>query len=183
LSTAEAFSTSLSAIVANKAVLANTVFPIDLTPVSGVLVAQCTMAVGLGVILAAGAVLGLISWTAPLALAIWGLLLLALIGMGWILALLNVLVRDLQHLVTMVIMLLLIASPIGYTPEQVPDRLQAIIVLNPFAYFVRGFQDVLVFGEVPSLKIWVAMVVIAAVVFVGGAWLFDRLKLVVVDYV
>ena len=183
LSTAEAFGLSLGGIVSNKAVLANTVFPIDLAPVAGVLVAQCTMAVGLAVILVVGAFLGLISATAPLALVVWALLVLALVGLGWLIALLNVLVRDLQQMITMVVMILLIASPIAYTPEQVPERLQPLVDLNPFAYYVQAFQDVLVFGVVPPLSDWIGLVVISFGWFALGSWLFDRLKLVVVDYV
>jgi homopolymeric O-antigen transport system permease protein len=183
LSTAEAFQSSLAAIVANKAVLASTVYPIDLTPVSGVLVAQGTMAVGLAGIVIGGALLGTLPVTAPLALVVWALLVMGLVGLGWLLALLNVLVRDLQQLITLLIILLLIASPIAFTPEQVPGELKVLILLNPFAYFVRAFQDVLVLGEVPSPLLWLAMVLIASGLFVAGSWVFDRLKLVVIDHV
>jgi len=183
LSTAEAFSNTLNAIVANKAALANTVYPIDLAPVSGVIVAQGTMVVGLVVIVVTAAAIGSLPATAPLALLVWALLVVALVGLGWLLALLNTLVRDLQHTITVIVIALLIASPIAYLPEQVPDRLQPLILLNPFAYFVRAFQDVLVLGTVPSPLLWFALIVISGTLFVAGAWLFDRLKLVVVDYV
>ena len=49
LMTAEALSTGVTSVVANKAVLNNTVFPIDLAPVKAVLTSQATMLVGLTV--------------------------------------------------------------------------------------------------------------------------------------
>ncbi|WP_100961747.1 hypothetical protein [Bosea sp. FBZP-16] len=48
LTTSEALSTGVSSVVANRAVLADTVFPIDLVPIKSVVLAQVTMLAGLG---------------------------------------------------------------------------------------------------------------------------------------
>ena len=61
---------------------------------------------------------------------------------GGFLSLLNVIFRDIQNLLTPVLMIMLIISPIAYTPEIVPDSLKPLIVLNPFAYFVVAYQQV-----------------------------------------
>ena len=75
---------------------------------------------------------------------------IALIGVNWILSLLNVVFRDIQNILTPVLMMMLIISPIAYTPEIVPDSLRPLILLNPFAYFVVAYQQVIVLGIYPG---------------------------------
>ena len=53
----------MTSVLANKSVLSNTVFPIDLAPVKAVLTAQATMVVGLTVTLTGAAAIGTLSWT------------------------------------------------------------------------------------------------------------------------
>ena len=54
LMTAEALVTGVTSVIANKSVLNNTVFPIDLAPVKAVLTSQATMLVGMTVTLVGG---------------------------------------------------------------------------------------------------------------------------------
>ena len=51
---------------------------------------------------------------------VWGLNVVALIGSSG-LSLLNVIFRDIQNLLTPLLMMMLIVSPIAYTPEIVPS--------------------------------------------------------------
>src|SRR5262249_12954536 len=62
LMTAEALTLGVTAVVANRSVLNNTVFPIDLAPAKSVLLAQMPMVVGLMTILVALGLTGTISW-------------------------------------------------------------------------------------------------------------------------
>ena len=55
--------TGVTSVIANKSVLSNTVFPIDLTPVKAVLTSQATMVVGLTVTITGAAIVGTLSWT------------------------------------------------------------------------------------------------------------------------
>lgn len=183
LMTAEAVVNGVSSVIANKSVLSNTVFPIDLAPVKVVLTAQATMVVGMAVTIAGSAVIGTLTWTIALLPAIWLLHVLALIGVNWLLSLLNVIFRDIQNFITPVLMMMLIISPIAYTPEIVPDELKPLIILNPFAYFVVAYQQVLVLGLHPGPLHAFALVVLAAAPFVAGSWFFATAKRVIIDYV
>ena len=129
--------------------LNNTVFPIDLAPVKAVLTAQATMVVGMVVTLIGAAAIGTLSWTVVFLPAIWLLNVVSLIGVVWFLSLLNVIFRDIQNLLTPILMMMLIISPIAYTPEIVPDSLKPLILLNPFAYFVVAYQQVIALGIYP----------------------------------
>ena len=183
LMTAEALSTGVTSVLTNKAVLNNTVFPIDLAPVKAVLTSQATMVVGMAATLIGAAAIGTFSWTVALLPGIWFLNVVSLIGIVWVLSLLNVIFRDIQNLLTPVLMMMLIISPIAYTPEIVPDSLKPLILLNPFAYFVVAYQQVITLGIYPGPLHALALVLLAVVPFVVGSWFFSAAKRVIVDYV
>lgn len=183
LAAAESISTGITSVIQNKAVLNNTVFPIDLAPVKCALESQAIMFVGLAIVLVGVAVTHSLTWTITLLPFVWALNLVFLVGVNWILAPLNVIFRDLQSMVTAILMVMLVASPIAYTPDMVPDELRLLLGLNPFAYYVVGYQQVIMLGIVPSMVHTALMVLAAVVPFVLGSWIFSRSKAVIVDYV
>lgn len=183
LMTAEALAVGVSSVVANKSVLNNTVFPIDLAPVKAVLSAQFTMLVGTVFVLIGAAVTGEIHATLALFPIVWLLNVIWLIGLNWLISLLNVVFRDLQNLVSSILMLMLIASPFAYTPDQVPGSLKVLLAVNPFAYFVVAYQQVIVLGLLPSPAHAAVTIVMSLGLFALGSWFFGHAKRVIVDYV
>jgi lipopolysaccharide transport system permease protein len=159
------------------------VFPIDLAPVKSVLISQAIMATGIAITVVGSAVVGTLRWTVVLLPVVWALQVLGLIGIVWMLSLLNVIFRDIQNILTPVLMIILIASPFAYTPNLVPDSLRPLILLNPFAYFVVAYQQIIVLGRVPSADHAIALLVLGIVPFVAGSWFFATAKRVIVDYV
>lgn len=183
LMAAEAIVSGVGSVLANKSVLSNTVFPIDLAPVKAVLTSQTTMVVGMFVTVVGAGVVGTLHLTVVLLPLIWLLQIVGLIGLNWFLSLLNVIFRDIQNFLTPLLMMMLIISPIAYTPAIVPENLKPLIVLNPFAYFVVAYQQVIVLGVVPRLDQAIVMVVVSCVPFVLGSWFFAQAKRVIIDYV
>jgi lipopolysaccharide transport system permease protein len=183
LMTAEALSVGVASVVSNKSVLSNTVFPIDLAPVKAVLASQATMALGVAIMVVGGLALGTLRVTALLVPLVWILHVVVLIGVTWVSSLLNVLFRDLQHILTVLIIVLLIISPIAYTTEQVPSSVKPLLLFNPLGYFIIAYQKLLILGQVPSGPYWLALVVMAFGAFFFGSWFFSRAKRVIVDYV
>jgi homopolymeric O-antigen transport system permease protein len=180
---AEAISSGVSSVLANVSVLNNSVFPIDLVPPKAVLLSQGVMVAGMSVVLAGTVVTGLLQWTVILLPVIWALHLLALTGLVWLLSLLGVVFRDLTHAIGLVIATLYVISPIAYTREMVPQSLAPIIFLNPVAYYVMSYQDILVRGEIPSASHLIVMTVMSFGLFLFGGWFFFRVKRVIVDYI
>ena len=183
LAAAEAISVGATAVITNKSVLNNTVFPIDLTPVKPVLGTQAIMIPGMAVILVSAALTRNIYPTLVLLPVIWALNIIWLIGLNWILSILTVIFRDLQYLIGSVLMVMLVASPIAYTPDMVPAHLKPLLALNPFAYFVVAYQQVIMLGIWPSIPHATVLVVMTALTFFAGSWFFSRAKRVIVDYV
>ena len=181
--TGEAISGAVSSVVVNRDVLENTVFPIDLAPVRSVLMSQTFMLAGLPVVIIGTLVVRGLEWSVLLVPVLWALHLLALLGLAWPLSLLNVVFRDLQSVVQVLMMALLIASPFAYTPDMVPDKLRFIVALNPAAYYVMAYQRLIVFGGLPSLFDTLFIVIFSFGSFIGGSILFARAKRIMIDYV
>ena len=113
----------------------------------------------------------------------WALMFLWLVGVNWILAMLNVAFRDLQNLITVILMILLVASPFAYTTAQLPPTVRLVVYLNPFAYFVVAFQHLLMLGRFPPGWQMAVLVVMPITTFALGSWFFSKAKGVLLDYV
>ena len=183
LATGEALSIGVTSVLADKALLSNTVFPIDLVPVKPVITSQVVMTAGMTVLIIGLAFSGGLHWTVVLVPLLWFGHALALAGINWVLSLLNVVFRDLQNLISAILMILLVASPIAYTPSMVPPQLQPLVLFNPFAYYVIGYQKLLVLGELPTPVETIVLVTLSLGLFALGSWFFPRAKRVLIDYV
>lgn len=179
----EAIISSTSSLLANRNLLLNTVFPAELIPVRAVLSAQSSSFVALTVALLAGFVFGGANYLSLLLVPVfWLLLIMFAAGIGWVLSLISLVARDIQHGLSLIIMLLFIMSPFAYTPEMVPSALKFIIYLNPLSYFVFCFQDLILRGQFPDPVIVAVVVGLASVSFIGGLAFFDRAKSAFFDY-
>lgn len=90
-------------------------------------------------------------WTALwLPLVLVPLVLLAL-GVAWFLAALGVYLRDINHVIGLLTMVLLFLSPIFYRLDAVPPEFQALIRLNPLTFIVEQARGVLVWHQPPDL--------------------------------
>jgi lipopolysaccharide transport system permease protein len=183
LATAQALSSGVGSMISNKAVLNNTVFPIDLAPVQSAFSAQAVMCVGMPLVVIGAAVTGHAHWTLLALPGVWALNIVWLIGVNWVIAILNVLFRDLQNLLTAILMILLVASPFAYTPSMVPPALKWLLLVNPFAYFVVAYQQVIMLGRLPDAAHATVLVLMPVVTFAFGSWFFAKAKAVAVDYV
>jgi lipopolysaccharide transport system permease protein len=183
LATADAMSRGVNSVIANKAVLNNTVYPIDLTPVQAALSAQAVMVVGLPVVIVGAIVTGHAHATLAAVPVVWALNIVWLIGVNWFLSMLNVAFRDLQTLLTAILMILLVASPFAYTPSMVPPSVRLVVYLNPFAYFVVAYQQLIMLGQIPDAWHLAVLVLMPIATFALGSWFFGKAKGVLLDYV
>jgi len=177
----DALSSGVGCITQNVSLLKNTLFPIDLIPVKAVLVSQCTQVVGTGLLLITLAAMGKLTCWALLLPVVWGGQILFSIGLLWIVSSLNVYIRDLQNMVSVVILILMMTTPIAYTADMVPAAVKPFMRLNPLCHLITSYQDCLMVGRFPrdgALWAWLA---IALSVFCCGYWFFGRMKTLFVD--
>lgn len=148
------------------------------------------LAAGVDAVIAFGLQLGLMAGYGErfaLTLLLWPLLMLLTaavsLGIALILAPAVVRFRDLRYVIPVSIQLLLLASPIGYPIEAVPERFQAWYRINPFAGLMDAFRAISLRAEVPPLlDIWPAAAWAAGLLLFG--WLyFRRQDATIADYV
>lgn len=180
---AEALSLGVSSVTSNANLIKNTLFTIELVPVKAVLASQCTQLVGTGMLLVAIALLGrLTSWSLLLPV-VWLLQVGFTMGCIWILSSLNVYLRDLQNIVSILTLILMMISPIAYTVDMVPSNLQPFLGLNPLYYLIVAYQDCLMVGRFPRDGVLGILFVMSLGSFCSGYWFFSRMKRVFVDNV
>jgi lipopolysaccharide transport system permease protein len=177
-------SASLTSISSKKLFLLNAILPPELIVLSSVLLAQIGPAIGLIVVTTIALCMSLtsIGFIIPL-FALWILLLLSLSGLGLFLSLLNIVVKDLQHSISLVLMVFTVLSPFAFTSEMVPSSLRVIILLNPLSYYIRSFQDIIVYNQLPSLYHILPALAITGFLFTAGTLFFSRAKYAFFDYV
>lgn len=180
---AESLSAGTDSLTSQTALIKSSVFPIEVVPVKAVLTAQVKQLVGVVAILLGVAVTGSWRWTSLLVIPLWSLQVLFMIGLAWLLAPINTYVRDLHGLTGLAISFLMIASPIAYTTEMVPEGLRWALLLNPLYYVIVPWQEAIVYGSVPRMGLWGVLVAMSLTVFLVGHLFFMRLRSVVVDHV
>lgn len=182
LAFSEAFGVGTPSIIANRGLLRNTLFPIELVVVRDVIVGHVTM--GLGMVLVWIAVLyyGHLHWTQLLVPVIYAIQIIMTIGIVWITATLTVFFRDLQQATPIVILFLMLVSPIAYTDEMVPQKMRFLLNFNPLAWLMHLYRACLLGGPFPVLDL-VIFSAFSFLIFFLGYRLISRLKPLFSDYV
>lgn len=178
----ESLSSGTTSLSNKKNLLLNTVYPSEFIPLQAVLSSNITLFVGFFLLIIANLILlHTLSWTIILIPYVILLQLMFTSGIAWILSILNLLVKDIQQSLSFITMILMIISPIAYTPAMVPNTLKFIIYLNPFSYYVWSYQDLFVRGIV-SHNIFIATL-ISIVIFMCGNHFYNKTKKVFYEFV
>jgi lipopolysaccharide transport system permease protein len=109
------------------------------------------------------------------AVPLWLLLALAVTGLALFLAALQVFIRDVEHVLMPVLMILMYLTPILYPLTLVPERMRPWVAANPFGWLVTRLREALLEGRLaPRWSDAVALAVALALYF-AGRWVFRRL--------
>ena len=178
----ESLSTGVGSVLANRGLIRNTMFPIELIPVKTVMSSSVTMLVGLGLLLATLWLRGQVLPSQAMIPVIFILQMLFTIGIVWLLAALNVFFQDLGQMIGVVILFLMLVSPIAYTLDMIPHSLMPLMYPNPLFYMIMLYRDTIIVGEIP-LDLLGIFSGISLISFFCGYYVFNRLKPLFADYV
>jgi lipopolysaccharide transport system permease protein len=180
------FSMALTAgsmsISINRALLLNTVFPIELIAVRSVLVASASLPAGMLILLVGNAIFGHFTALILLLPVVIVLQTMFVVGVCWIVSLIALLIQDIEQILIYLTMILLVMTPIAYTPAMVPAQLHLLQILNPLYYYVTAYQYIVVLGEMPPLGVIIGSIALAIAAFLGGYFLSRRVKQALVDF-
>lgn len=160
------------------------VFPLEILPWVQALTSLANVAIGLLIWCVAYMVLiGVPKAT----LLYFPLILLAffplLLGVGWLLAALGVIIRDLDPLIGVISQALLFLTPIFFSRDAAPALLQNVLLINPLTFVVEQTRQVLFLGLAPDFA-GLAIYMFSALLFSAlSLMLFRRLRPVFADLV
>jgi len=101
---------------------------------------------------------------------------IAVAGLALALSALQVFIKDVEHILLPVLMILMYLTPILYPLSLVPEGLRPWVAANPFGYLVDRLRDALLDGRLALHWGDAVAVVVALALFAGGRWIFLRLS-------
>lgn len=168
---------SAGALLDHSNLITKTIFPSEVIPVSVFLSSLINHLIATALLVAAviiwdDGVSPMIAFM-PVYVVLVGLL---AVGMGWIVASLNVYLRDTAQIVQVALTLWFWITPIFITRELVPERFQFLVSWNPLSYVVRAYREMILSVDFPSFREMGLLAVFAVGVFFAGGLFFRQLK-------
>jgi len=111
-----------------------------------------------------------------IAVPLWIILAVAITGLTLALAALQVFIKDVEHILLPVLMILMYLTPILYPLSLVPENIRPWVAANPFGYLVDRLREALLDGRLAVHWGDAAALSVALALFAGGRWIFLRLS-------
>lgn len=170
-------SASASSIVANGGMIKKVPFPRLILPLSAVFFNTAQFAMTLPILTLFVFISGLEpspAWLAGIPILVATQLVL-LIGIGMLLAAINVFFRDLSAMLEVMLVLMFYLTPIIYPLQRVPPEFRSYMKLNPVAPLIDAWHDLFVSGTFSVTDLWPSYLFAIGFVVVGLA-VFRRLE-------
>ena len=116
-------------------------------------------------------------WLIPLTLVV---LMLAL-GLGLILGIMNVFVRDIGQGFPIILQVWFWFTPIVYPESIIPESYRGLLMLNPMYTITSAYHKILVYNQSPDLAPIVVISAVALALMLVGLFLFRRASAEMVD--
>ncbi len=175
--TTSALMEGATSVVSSGHLITKSMFPAQLLPVVSVITTMVNFLLSLPLLLlfmiAAGVPLHATLLLLPVVI---GIQFIFLVGVGLALGALNVLFRDVQHILSNVISLLFFLCPIVYPASVVPEKLRFTLELNPFAALTECYHSIILYGQYPSLQSVMYVISFAFLTFMIGNFIFSRYR-------
>lgn len=115
-------------------------------------------------------------WTFLLLPFLWTPFLILSLGFSLFVAGAGVFIKDLQHLVGLVMSGLFFLTPIFYPASMIPEGLKWILLVNPIAYLATNTRLVCVEGQLPDWKTWILLNIIGGLLLLAIAGWFQLIR-------
>jgi lipopolysaccharide transport system permease protein len=163
-----------TSLVSNASLVTKVYFPRVLLPLGGVLVPLVDFLIALVVMVLLMARYG--TWpSGPEALLAPAFILLALVtalGGGFLLSALNVRYRDVPYAIPVFMQVLPFVSGVPYAVNELPEKWQWILSLNPITSVVTGWRWAMLSGPAPNPGQVAVGVAVALLLLLGGLTFF-----------
>jgi len=173
---ADAMGKSTGLLLEKAPLITKVMFPVQIIPVVGTVVPYLTHSIGFGVLLIYLALEGHLSWSWLWLPLVFFLQFLFTMGLVAILAAVCVFLRDLQQLVSLLVMIWFFLTPIIYPISLIEDEaIRALFLLNPMHSFINLYREIILLSEVSLINLQIILPV-SLLSYCFGGWLFMRIK-------
>jgi ABC-2 type transport system permease protein len=170
-----------NSLVANADLVKKVWFPRELIPAASVL-AQLTAAAVMFAILVPASLIVVpeTGRTIVLAVPIFAALVCLTLGFAWLLSIVNVFFRDIEHLLAVLFLPWFFLTPVLYSLEQLPaaaDHQWLIYLMrygNPVTPYVEGFRATLLQDTIPGATLLVYIFMVGPALALLGLWVVQR---------
>lgn len=174
---AECVNRAPSLVLANVNYVKKVVFPLEVLPWVAMGSALFHFSVSFGVwLLAYGLLVGMPHWTIIICPLIIVPFVLFVMGLSWALASLGVFLRDVGQIIGIAVQVLMFMTPIFYPASALPEKFQEVMFLNPMTPPIEMMRDVMYWGQLPSLKLWILCALASMAVAMLGFALFQKTR-------
>lgn len=99
-----------------------------------------------------------------------------MLGITFILSAIDLYFRDIENIMLFFVNMLFYATPILYTPDIFPDKLQWVLNLNPMAHLVNAYRAVFYYKTSPDFMSLGIVFVVSIIIFFIGYGIFEKLQ-------
>jgi ABC-type polysaccharide/polyol phosphate export permease len=178
----DALQRSSTIIIDNANLVTKTLFPSEILPLVVLLSSFVNHLIGFAILLCIiFFVLGKVSLFILLVPVYLFLLMLFTLGLSWFVASLNVFVRDISQILSVILTFWFWFTPIFYATSRFPPKLLFLIKFNPLAHVVTGYRDCLLRMHMPDISVLSILALASLVVFAAGGLFFRKTKREFVD--
>ena len=167
------------AVISQKDMVKKIYFPREVLPIAHVTSAFVNMLLCFIVIF----IVVIISGTPinPLALLclvpIWIVEYILALGMAFITSAVTVYMRDMEHILSIIVMAWQYLTPVMYSDERISDeKIRAIYNLNPMTPIIKAYRDILYYSRVPELSTLLSALAMGVFFLVVGWLIFTKMK-------
>ena len=101
---------------------------------------------------------------------------LLILSIAFVVSSITVYIRDLQHLIGVVLQLLFYAAPIVYSTETIPAEFKWILDINPMTYIINAYRDIFYNQTKPDIFALMILIGVALGLCAIGYIIFSKLQ-------
>ena len=115
-------------------------------------------------------------WTLLLVPVVFVTQFVLVLGVGMILASINVYYRDVENVIGVLLTMWLYLTPVVYPPEIVPASMAFVFNLNPMTPIINSYRNIILYGVLPPWQSFLYSFIFSVAIFVVGFFVFKKLS-------
>ena len=173
----ESTSMAMYSVIQNGALIKKVYIPKYIFPISRVFSCFVTMSFSLvSILIVMFFTKSPFYWTILLSPVPLFLLLAFCSGIALVLSSLAVYFRDVTHLYGVVTLAWMYLTPIFYPLSAIPAELVPFIQCNPLYNYITFFRELVLYGTIPQIDLWLTCIITSAVAMIAGLLIFRKLQ-------